>query len=156
MEYNYRTSSRRWLLAGGLFMLAVGILPFAVVLQSLPGEVSGGSLGWEDLLLLLVLPFVIPLWFARKCLLQEVYQVRVNSNGAFTFEKFFGTTHISASDILRVDFVGARLGFEDADNRQVWIVHKRGSVLIPYYNKVERIVSELTRHNPGINIVREW
>ena len=151
----HRTSSRGWLFAGGLLQLAFGTFPIAVVLYLvLPGVVSG-TVGWEGLLYLMVSPFAILFWFAHKALLQEVYQVRIDSNGALTFKKVFGTTRISASDVVRIEAGVARLGVEDADNRQVWVVHKRGKVLIPGYSpRVEQILSELTRLNPHVKINR--
>jgi len=141
-------------------MLAFGT-PFLVALLAALLHLFGmgpgldGARGWAALFKLL--SAFGPLLIARQLLLQEVFQVRIGSDGSLTFKTLFGTTYISASDILYTNADAASKSMEETANRQVWIIHTRGKVLIPYQyaSRVGRILSALTRLNPGINTVRK-
>lgn len=104
------------------------------------------------------LPFVFALYLARRALFQWVCLVQIDSSGALTFKTVMSTTRITAADILRVDISMPLIGGEDCDNREVLIVHSGGKLTIPYSKtaRVDRVISELTRLNPSIDIVRKW
>lgn len=158
----YETSLRTSLLFVGLLSLAVGTPFLAISVLYALGliAVNGHWIGEEGaswgFLLWAVPAGLVCLSFARRLLLQQAFQVRIDSDGALTFRTVSRTMRISASEIVRINAVVARFSLEGEDARQVWITHQHGRVMLPYSHQVETILSRLTTLNPTISVVRTW
>lgn len=148
----YRLYSRTELLAGGIHYLVFGIAfmltPAGLWINDPEAYSWLAKLGFLALML----------WgfggcYIARTLLQAVACVQIDFNGTITLQRAIGITRISAFDVLRIEADVAKIWIPDANPRQVWIIHVRGKVLLPPSKISEKVIAELTRHNPNIKII---
>jgi hypothetical protein len=145
----YQIDTKTTLAVFGVFFLLVGLLLTGGATTSLVNNGVSDGLGF----LIGAGIGAAVAYLGWLYLWRRVYEVRLSADGSIEIFGVLRHLKIAGSDVieLRRELVG-----EDRHVRELHVLSRRGTMLIPYFDNMERLIADIRAQNPRIDVTGNW
>jgi hypothetical protein len=83
-------------------------------------------------------------------------EVRLPGDGTVELAGVFHCSKVPGSELVELERSTAKIGFEDGDARELRMRSRRGTMLVPWFDGIEQLVSDIQAQNPHVTVTGAW